>query len=90
VLDEPLARPVQVGLLEAGSVLIQHRDLDPAAEQDLEALAGEDVVVAPNPDLDDPIVATAWLHKLTCSTVDADALQQFVADHVGGGPGTDG
>lgn len=90
VVDEPIAPPLQVGLLEEGSVLIQHRDLDAAAERELDALASDTVVVAPDPDLGDPIVATAWVHKLTCSTVDTDALQQFIDDRVGGGPGADG
>jgi Asp-tRNA(Asn)/Glu-tRNA(Gln) amidotransferase A subunit family amidase len=87
VLDEPLSRPVQVGILERGDVLIQHDpDLEPAAVAELEALAGDQVVVAPNPDLPHPIVATAWVFKRTCETVDAAALQEFVDDHVGKGP----
>lgn len=86
-LDEPLARPVQVGILERGDVLLQHDPDLPAA--DLEALAdlaGDRVVVAPNPDLPDPVVATAWLFKRTCDAVDATALQDFVDERVGKGP----
>ena len=87
VLDEPLTRPVQVGILERGDVVIQH---DPAlAADDLEALRGlaaERVVIAPNPDLPDTVVATAWVHKLACSAVDAAALRGFVEDRAGKGP----
>lgn len=87
VVDEPLSRPVQVGILERGDVLVQHRtDLDAAAVQALEALAAPGIVVAPNPGLADPVVATAWLFKRTCATVDVEALRQFVDERVGQGP----
>lgn len=82
----PLPRPVQVGALEAGQVLLQHRDLAPADRRRLEALAGAQVVVAPNPDLPLPVVASAWRTRLLCRTVDVDALQRFAADHAGRGP----
>ena len=90
VLDEPLSHPAQVGTLEAGGVLLQHRDLEPAELAELEALAGEDVAVAPNPGLADRVVATAWLFKQTCDGVDVDALRAFAEAHVGEGPGSDG
>ncbi len=77
----PLDRPTQVQVLEQGGVVIQHRDLDPASVAALEALAGEKVLVAPNPALPAPVVATAWLAKRTCQGLDVDALQRFVADH---------
>jgi hypothetical protein len=87
VVAVPLTRPVQVGILERGDVLLQHRpDLDSEARTDLEALAGDRVVVAPNPDLPAPIVATAWLFKRTCETADTIALQDFVDERVGNGP----
>jgi len=87
VVDEPITRPVQVGILERGDILIQHQpDLDPEALVSLEALAGEHVVVAPNADLSDPVVATAWLYKRACQTVDVAALQQLVEARVGQGP----
>jgi hypothetical protein len=65
-------------------VLVQHRpDVDASALADL---AGDRVVVAPNPDLPAPVVATAWLHKRTCTEPDVDALQAFVDARVGHGP----
>jgi hypothetical protein len=87
VVPDPMSRPLQVGVLERGDVLLQH-DPDLAADQRarLEDLAGDGVVVAPNPDLPAPIVATAWLYKRTCDTVDADALQEFVDERRGKGP----
>jgi hypothetical protein len=88
VVDELISRPVQVGILERGDVLLQHRPDVPAADlAALEALGGPGVVVAPNPDLPDLVVATAWTYKRTCSAVDADALQEFVDDRAGKGPG---
>jgi drug/metabolite transporter (DMT)-like permease len=92
VLDAPLSRPAQVGALEAGGVLLQHRDLDDDELAQVEGLAAErdGVAVAPNPDLPDRVVATAWLFKQTCSSVDVEALRAFVEDHVHRGPGADG
>src|SRR5690606_34869092 len=71
VLAEPIPGAVQVAILEGGGVLVQHRDLSPADATAVEAFAGDDVVVAPNPDLPSPVVATAWTYKLTCDAVDA-------------------
>jgi hypothetical protein len=87
VVGESLPGAVQVAILEGGNVLVQYRDL---AGTDLEAvtgLAGEHVVVAPNPDLPAPVVATAWTYKLTCDAVDVDALETFIADHAGADTG---
>jgi hypothetical protein len=87
VVDEPLSRPVQVGILERGDVLVQH-DPDLAADDRaaLEELAGDGVVVAPNPDLPDTVVATAWLFKRTCEAVDVAAIEDFIAERKGKGP----
>jgi hypothetical protein len=87
VLDEPLTRPRQVGQLEAGGILLQHRDLSPDELAALTSLAADDVAVVPNADLPSRVVATSWLHKQVCDGVDVAALQQFVTDHRGQGPG---
>ncbi len=85
----PISRPEQVGLLEAGLVLVQYRpgDLDAGQLATLAALAGPEVVVAPDPDLDDPIALTAWLRLQRCSTVDAGAITDFVDEHADLSPG---
>jgi hypothetical protein len=90
VLDEPLSRPAQVGVLEAGGILVQYRDLTDEELDELSTVAGDGVAVVPNADLPDRVVATAWLFKQTCSDVDVAALGRFVEDHAGPGPGTDG
>lgn len=87
VVDEPISRPVQVGILERGDVLLQHGPDVPADDlAALEALGGPGVVVAPNPDLPDLVVATAWTYKRSCSAVDVDALQAFIDARAGNGP----
>ena len=90
VLMQALSRPAQVGALEAGDVLLQYRDLSDRELRDLSQLAGDQVVVAPNPALPDRVVATAWLFKQTCSGVDTAILRGFVRTRAGHGPGTDG
>lgn len=89
VRADPVAAPVQVGLLEEGRVLLQHTGLDDAARAEVEALAGEGVIVAPAETLpeDAAVVATAWVTKQVCTAVDVDALAAFATDHVGQGPG---
>lgn len=86
VLHEPIARPVQVALLEVGEVLVQYRpgDVDPAP---LEALAEEQprLTVAPNPTLPTPVAATAWTYKLECRRVSVPDLRRFVEAHAGKG-----
>jgi hypothetical protein len=89
VQAEAIPKPVQVGLLEAGDVLLQHRpDLPAAQRTELEALAGPGVVVAPAADLPAAVVATAWVYKRSCSSVDTAALRDFVEARKGKGPGS--
>ena len=87
VLDEPIRPEVQVALLEDGEVLLQHRDLDAGERRELERVAArnERVTVAPNPDLPNRVVATAWTYKQACRYVSADALRRFVDAHAGKG-----
>lgn len=88
-VSEPLDRPMQVTALEGGLVLVQHRDLSAADVSALADLGSEQVVVAPNPDLPEPVVLTAWVTKQTCSGVDLDEIRTFVEEQQGRGPGTD-
>jgi len=86
VSRSPLPRPEQVAVLEAGGVVLQHRGLADGDRRRLEAVAGPDVVVAPNEGLDAPVVATAWRHSMRCTEVDAAALAAFVDAYRGRGP----
>ena len=84
-LRQPLSRPAQVSLLEHGEVLLQHRDLSADDRADLESLVGENVTVAPNPDLPAPVVATAWTFSMRCERVDVATLRDFIREHRGHG-----
>jgi hypothetical protein len=87
---EPVTRPVQVQLLEAGRVIIQFRtgELTDGETGVLESLAGEpNVVIAPNESLPAPVVATAWQHKMLCEDADETPLRTFVSNYAGKGPG---
>ncbi len=84
---DPLSRPVQVGLLAQGKVLIQYSSaLPPADVADLQGLAGDDIVVAPNPTMASPIVATAWRTRQVCDQLELSTLRQFAT--VNAEPGT--
>lgn len=88
VQARPLEGPVQVAVLEEGGVMLQYRpDLPKPAVEELASLAGDDVVVAPNPRLAQPVVATAWRHRLACRSTDLSALRSFISERRGRGPG---
>lgn len=84
-----IAPAVQVGLLEEGQVLLQHTGLSGAEQERLEALAGDDVTVAPGDGLPEgaEVVATAWVTKQVCDAVDVDALRAFAEENGNNGPG---
>ncbi|HUR23585.1 MAG TPA: DUF3105 domain-containing protein [Acidimicrobiales bacterium] len=85
---EPLTGPVQVTVLELGGILLQYRpDLPVADRNRLAGLAGDKVVVAPNPSLPAPLVATAWRRRLSCRGVDLTAVRIFIVQRKGKGPG---
>lgn len=87
VQPEPLSPVQQVGLLEEGSILLQHHGLDDRSRQRLEALAGPDVIVAPGRNLPDTVLATAWTFTMRCDGVEAAALSSFITRHRGRGLG---
>ena len=82
VLPDPVERPVQVALLEAGHVIIQYKDLEKPDFDRVTALATEHVTVAPGADLPAKVVATAWQVKLLCPQVDVAALQSFIETYL--------
>jgi drug/metabolite transporter (DMT)-like permease len=87
VVVEPLDKPTQVGILETGGVLLQYNGLSADDQKRLERQAGGDVRVAPNPSLPAPVVATAWVHRMTCQGLDVEALKAFVRAYAGKGSG---
>ncbi len=88
IFAEPVPKPTQVGILERGMVLVQYRpDLPPAELQQLLGLGGGMVAVAPNPQLAQPVVASAWLYLLRCAAVDTGALRDFIDTRTREAPG---
>lgn len=87
MLSEPVDGQQQVDALAAGLVVVQYRDPDDA-DAVTEALADRptEVLVAPNGDLDTPVVATAWGRRLRLDEVDEPLLRAFVTAHAGLGP----
>lgn len=87
VVTEPVGVQQQVDALAAGVVVVQFRDEDHATPV-AAAVADRptDVLVAPNPDLDAPLVATAWGRRLRMERVDGALLRAFVTAHAGIGP----
>jgi len=78
----PLDELDQVAFLEAGGVIVLV-SARPVLDE-LAALAGPDVLVAPGrPDLPDEVVATAWTWRLRCSALDVESVRAFIADRVG-------
>jgi hypothetical protein len=92
VVDEPLDDPSQVTVLEVGGVLLQYRPADLSDEDRgrLLRLVRDGVVIAPDPDLGDPVVATAWTTKQRCEGVALDTLTSFITDQGGQGPAAGG
>ena len=87
VQTQQVPKPVQVGLLEGGNVLVQYRGLSAADLRSLDALVGAKTVIAPNNDLENgQVVLTSWLHKQTCSSVDTAAVKAFVRSYANHGP----
>jgi len=84
VLDETLARGVQIGVLEAGGVIIHHNGLDDDSIAALASLADtEGVSLMANEVVPDGgVIATAWLHKVTCDGAEPDAVQAFIDGHL--------
>lgn len=82
---EPIAPQLQVGVLEAGRVLIQYTDLNDADIAALEALNSPDVLVAPADELPDDtrVAATAWTKHQFCTAVDDDVLDKFISHYAG-------
>ena len=75
---------VQITILERGDVLVQYRD--PGDLPALEGVVTNRVVVAPQPSLPARVVVTAWTYKLTCESVDIEAIGKFADAHAGEAP----
>lgn len=89
VYDAPVQNELAVHAQEHGAVWITYQ---PALAEDdvtqLEALAEDApfVLVSPYPDLDAPVVASAWGAQLRVNAADDSRLQTFIERYAGNGP----
>ena len=89
VYDAPVRPENAVHSQEHGAVWITYQpDL---AESDREALAElavdqPYVLISPYPELEDPVVASAWGAQLRVDDVDDPRLQAFIDRYAGNGP----
>jgi hypothetical protein len=84
VRDTPLSPEEQVASLASGVVVLQHDPGLPASDlQALRDLAdGHDrVLLAPAPEADAAVVATAWRHRYDQEELTIDRLETFVVGH---------
>ncbi len=93
----PLSNPIQVHLLEHGSVLIQYNCTCPDLVKKLTALAqsfdtynpqmamemGKAVLIAPNHAMDHKIALTAWTRLLALDSYNESAIKQFITAWLG-------
>jgi hypothetical protein len=91
VRDAPLSPDDQLASLASGRVLVQYRagDLSDADVAVLRDLAGErsaELLLAPNPGLPAPVVATAWRHRMQLEGPQRELLSAFVTAFAGSGP----
>jgi hypothetical protein len=89
VYDTPVRRENAVHSMEHGAVWITYQPDLP--ESDREALAklaeGQQyVLISPYPELEDPIVASAWSAQLRLDDVDDPRLRAFIDQYAGNGP----
>ena len=97
---EPVQNEVEVHNLEHGHIVVQYQPtLDPDRLKELEDFTRSDaqwILLAPNPNIPDPIDFTAWTHLMRCkspNTKTVDVAKAFKAElkdkgreHIPGSP----
>ena len=93
----PLSNPIQVHLLEHGSVIVQYNCTCPDLVKKLTALAqsfdtynpqmamemGKAILIAPNPTIGHKIVLTAWTRLLALDSYNEESIKQFITAWLG-------
>ena len=85
--DEPVRDEYAVHSLEHGAVWITYQpDLPQDQIERLRGLTGTNdyVLVSPYPDLDSPVVASAWGKQLALESAEDPALERFIQAYVQG------
>jgi hypothetical protein len=86
VFTEQIPLPEAVAALRVGAVVLWHRpDVDPAPLVARAEDEGQDIVVSPNPDIDDAVVATAWNRRKSYDSASDDEISKFVSTYQGRG-----
>ncbi|HWB70640.1 MAG TPA: DUF3105 domain-containing protein [Egibacteraceae bacterium] len=90
--DRPLSEPQQVGVLEAGGVVISHHDLPAAQLTALERLVrsrfpGRAAVTSYDKLAPGEVAMTAWGVLQRCRGLDLARVEDFVHDHADGRAG---
>jgi hypothetical protein len=86
--DEQVPDEYAVHTLEHGAVWIAYApDLDAAAVNTIHELAraNAEVLASPYPELDHPVVLTAWARQLRLDSIDDPRVQQFIDTYAGAG-----
>lgn len=86
---ETVPERVLVHNLEHGGVVIHTKGLDGAQLSQVDGLADsyrDGVVSHVNPDIDSPVVITAWTRKVECRQFDASVVDSFIQQWCGRGP----
>ena len=86
IASEPVPPERQVATIMEGGVIVQYRPsvVDDAAVEELAGWAKTYVshlLVAPNPDIDAPVVATAFRNRMPLEEVDTDVLSSFATGY---------
>lgn len=92
--DEALEPEMYVHNLEHGGIVIHHKGLPSSQLQDLEDLvdsypdsgSGTGVILLANPDIEEPLVLTAWARMQECQRYDEKVVRAFVKEHCEKGP----
>lgn len=89
VYDRPLEEALAVHSMEHGAVWLTYQPDLPAEKVDQLASYAQNsnfILVSPYPDLDSPVVASAWGVQLAVDDVPDERLEQFISRYQGQGP----
>ncbi len=92
--DEPVEPELYVHNLEHGGIVIHHNDHPDDDLENLEILvdsypaigSGPGVILMANPDVESPIVMTAWARMQTCEKYNEKVVRAFIKEHCEQGP----
>ncbi len=89
VYDAPVRNENAVHSLEHGAVWITYQPDLPESDREILAALAENqpyLLISPYPELEDPVVASAWGAQLRLDNVNDPRLQAFIDRYAGNGP----